>query len=209
MLRQFISLKGRKPSSEYINFVKWSFITNVIVSIETALSTSNMLEGISGKDVDSGVRTLNYIGKDIIGQIGGVLYISSMSHKADDDPKRFLMYSNLLQQCSMIALASTPLVPSSGFLVIAGTANILTNISFTGFGAINAKCIQALSPDGTDIGEIYSKLTAVNTAASSIGLAAGVVITTLVPDPSARVALLPVLGIARVYSLDRAVNSYI
>ena len=109
----------------------------------------------------------------------------------------------------MIALASTPLVPSSGFLVIAGTANILTNISFTGFGAINAKCIQALSPDGTDIGEIYSKLTAVNTAASSIGLAAGVVITTLVPDPSARVALLPVLGIARVYSLDRAVNSYI
>ena len=47
--------------------------------------------------------------------------------------------------------------------------NILSNLSSTGFGAVNAKCISKLAIDN-NIMELYSKITIVNTIGSSIGL---------------------------------------
>jgi hypothetical protein len=140
--------------------------------------------------------------------MGGLIYISKMSVRADTNPKSFLIYSNILQQSSFVLMSLTPFIDYSYFIFLAGMSNILVNISFTGFGAINAKCVQKLSIDN-NICEIYSKITVVNTIASSIGLGVGLGLIYLIPNSIHRICLLPILGICRVYTYNKAITELI
>jgi predicted membrane-bound spermidine synthase len=93
----------------YAQYVGWSCISNALISVETAVATHNMLDAMSsGSDT---LRTVNYIGKDVIGQLGGLWFMSKMSYKADKYPKRFLLYSNLIQQMAYMGICATPLAP--------------------------------------------------------------------------------------------------
>lgn len=204
MLRKLLYPVG-KHHPKYSQYLAWSFISNVIVSAESAMASHSML-AVLGQQSEA-YRTFNYVGKDIIGQLGALGYISKMSSKADKEPHKFLKYSHIVQQLSYASMFSTPLVPEL-FLPIAGCSNILTNVSFAGFGAVNAICIQKLAVDN-NIGEIYAKISIINMIGSSIGLAAGVGITMIIPDHATRLCLTPVLAFGRVYSLNRAVRTVI
>lgn len=194
-----------KYHKNYSKYIGWSFCSNVLVSVENALATHSMLYAIdSGTEI---LRTANYIGKDVIGQIGGLVYMSQIGSKSDKEPRKFLLYSNILQQASYAAVCTTPFAPNH-FLPIAGAANIMTNIAFTGFGAINARCIKLLAEDD-NIGEIYAKVSIVNTIGSSIGLILGLGITTYVPDHSARMLIIPIIACARIYSYNKAIDGLI
>lgn len=194
-----------KVHKRYQQYIGWSFISNIFVSTETALTTHSMLNAINNDS--EFIRTFNYIGKDIIGQIGGLTYMAKMGQKADKSPKRFLLYSNILQQSAYMSMSITPLL-SNYFLPIAGFSNILSNISYTGFGAINAKCIQILAIDN-NVGEIYAKISVVNTLGSSIGLLLGLCITTLIPDQTLRLSIIPLIAVVRVFSYNKAINGII
>lgn len=200
----FLKLSG-KMHPKYISYMKWSFLTNVCVSAESALVTHNMLQ-VVGLQNDL-IRTINYIGKDVIGQIGGLAYMSKMATSADKKPGKFLLYSHVIQQASFLLTFATPLFPAY-FLPIAGTSNILTNISFTGYGALNAKAIQELAVDG-GVGEIYAKITGVNTLGSSIGLGLGIGLTALIPSYTARLMLIPCLAAVRIYSFNKALSGLV
>ena len=202
MLRRLIYPVG-KHHPKYREYLAWSFVSNVIVSAESAMASHSML-AVLGQQSES-YRTFNYVAKDIIGQLGALGYISKMSSKADKEPRRFLNYSHLVQQISYASMFSTPLIPDL-FLPIAGCSNILTNISFAGFGAVNAICIQKLAVDD-NIGEIYAKVSIINMIGSSIGLAMGVAITVAIPDHATRLCLTPVLALGRVYSLNCAIRT--
>ena len=200
-----LKLSG-KMHPKYYSYMKWSFLTNICVSAESALVTHNMLQ-VVGLQSEL-IRTVNYIGKDVIGQIGGLMYMSKMAINADKKPDKFLMYSHVIQQSSFFLTFITPLFPSY-FLVIAGVSNILTNVSFTGYGALNAKAIQELAIDGSGVGENYAKITGVNTLGSSIGLALGIGLTALIPSYTARLLLLPFLASIRIYSFNRSMTGLI
>jgi hypothetical protein len=195
----FFPSGGHHP--KYASYVSWSFVSNVVISAESAMGTHSMLAAI-GSDSES-YRTINYIGKDIIGQLGALGYISKISSKADKEPRKFMMYSHGTQQLAFATMFGTPLV-SSFFLPVAGFSNILTNVSFAGFGAINAMCIQKLAVDD-NVGEIYAKVSMINMIGSSIGLIIGVGITIAVPDHATRICLTPLLAGLRIYSLNRAI----
>ena len=194
-----------KCHPKYTQYVAWSFVSNLIVSAESAMGAHSMLSAI-GSESDT-YRTINYIGKDIIGQVGALGYLAKMSQRADKEPRRFMLYSHVIQQAAFLAMFTTPIVPTY-FLPVAGLSNILSNISFAGFGAINAMCIQQLANDN-NIGEIYAKITMINMIGSSIGLATGISITILIPDHSTRLFITPLLAYVRVYSLNRAVQTLI
>ena len=195
-----------KYHTSYGKYIRWSFVSNVIVSAESVLSTHSILSAISTNNTEI-IRTTNYVGKDIIGQVGALLYISKMSQKADKDPKKFLLYSNIIQQSSYMINCITPMFPSY-FLYIAGMSNIASNISFTGFGAVNARCIQILAQDD-NIGEIYAKISLINTIGTSVGLISGLCITVIFPDHESRLCLIPFLGFARAYTYRRAIKDII
>lgn len=194
-----------KIHTKYTSYVGWSFASNVLVSAESAMATHSMLYSIGG-DAET-IRTANYIGKDVIGQLGCLAYIAKTGKDADKDPCRYLFYSNIAQQFSYMSLCATPMLPEY-FLPIAGISNIFSNVSFIGFGAINAKCIQELAIDG-NVGELYAKISVFNTIGSSIGLLIGLGIITVVPDHSTRLCIIPIFAFCRVYCFNRAVNGLI
>lgn len=194
-----------KYNKNYTKYIGWSFCSNILVSAESVLATHSMLHAIdTGSET---MRTVNYIGKDIIGQIGGLVYMAKMGIKSDTEPRKFLQYSNATQQISYLAMCATPLFPSY-FLPIAGCANVLSNIAFTGFGAINARCIRDLAIDD-NIGEIYAKISVVNTFGSSIGLLLGLGITSYYPSHEMRLLFLPILATARIYTMNKAIYGLI
>jgi hypothetical protein len=191
-----------KVHQSYGKFVGWSCFSNFIVSIETVLSTHSMLS-VVGNGSAPLTLSVNYIGKDIIGQMGGLLYMHNMAHKADKDPSKFITQSLMYQQCCIFLECVTPLLPIKLFIPIAGFANIGQNISFTGIGAVNAKIIQKLACDD-NIGEIYAKISVLNTIGSTFGMGVGLIIATRIPDHTMRLGLMPILAVARVYSYKKA-----
>lgn len=203
LLRSLIIPSG-KVSPHYKKYVFWSFLSNVFVSMQTAMTTHSMLDVIGSTNGGDTIRTVNYIGKDIIGQIGSLVYMAKMGEKSDSDSRGFLDQASAIQQTSLFMMAMTPVLPHIAFLPVAGTANLLSNISFTGYGAINAKCIQEMS-DG-NVGEMYAKITTVNTMASSIGLSLGVGLCFAIPDHVTRGCLVPILGVARIYTFQKAIE---
>lgn len=194
-------------NKKYLRYVTWSLTSNILASTQQVLVTHNMLLGINACDSDT-TRTLNYIGKDIIGQIGSLAYMVKMAENADKNPRKFLAYSNLFQQSSYMVVYVTPMLCTDWFLPVAGTANIMSNISFAGFGAINAKCITTLA-EGDNVGEIYAKLAVINTLGSSIGMLLGLGIVGLIPDTYSRLCLIPVLGILRIFTLNKAIKGLV
>jgi hypothetical protein len=185
-----------KCHQKYGQYIGWSFLSNVIVSVENVMVTDSML-------VASNFQSFQYISKDILGQIGGLMYISRMGKKSDEKPKRFLLYSSMIEQCAYHTSYLTQKFPSY-FLPIAGISNIFLNISFVGYGAINAKCIQSLSIEN-NIGELYSKIVVINTLGSSIGTMIGLGIISIT-DYTSRMFLFPVLAFLRIYTFRKAIK---
>ena len=206
-LKKLIHPSG-KYNKNYLNYVGWSFISNTVASIQQTLVAHNMLLCINTNSSTEIVRTMNYVGKDIIGQLGSLGYMAKMANNADKNPNKFLAYSNISQQTSYIITCITPIMEPKWFLPVAGGANIMSNISFAGFGAINAKCISTLS-EGDNVGEIYAKIAVINTLGSSLGMVMGISIVALVPECGVRLCLIPILGVLRILTFNRAVKGII
>ena len=194
-----------KVHQHYARYVGWSCLSNTIVSIESVLSTHSMLS-VVGQASSELTLSINYIGKDILGQIGGLLYMNKIGNKADKDPMNFINYSMFFQQTAVIVQCFTPLLPINMFIPVAGLANIGQNIAFTGIGAINAKVIQKLAQED-NIGEIYAKVTVINTLGSTLGMGIGLIIAGHVPDHSMRLCLMPFFTIMRIHSYKRAIEN--
>jgi hypothetical protein len=154
------------------------------------------------------VFSVNYIGKDIVGQMGGLWYMNKMGVKSDKEPRMFIKHSMVLQQVAIVTECITPLIPLSVFIPVAGVANITKNISFTGFGAVNAKIIQCLAKEN-NTGEIYAKISTLNTIGSSVGMGLGLFIVACIPEHENRLCLIPFLAGIRVYSYNKAVEGLI
>jgi hypothetical protein len=193
-----------KTNKSFNNFAIWSFVSNVAVSSELVISTHNMVNTLSLINTD--YRTLNYVSKDIIGQVGGLFFMSKIGKKIDLSPKKALIATNILQQSSLFSSLLIPQVPQY-FIPITGFSSILSNASFTIFGALNAKCIQTISKDDNNICEIYAKISLINTLGSSIGLILGLAINSLIHEESIRFLFLTFFGTIRIISFNKAIKN--
>ena len=202
-LEKLLIPKGGKINKNYIKFVIYSGMSNFMVSAQTSISTHNMLMA-NNIDNDS-LRTLNYIGKDIFGQIGCLVYMNSISSKIDEDPEIVFYKANFLQQTSFIINCSTPFLPEY-FIYIAGFSNILCNISFMSFGSISAKSINEISLCKTNIGELYTKISLFNTITSTCGLSFGILLGFIFKDTN-NIFLLPLLGYLRLFFYKKSLDS--
>ena len=192
----------------YNQYVVWSFLSNIISSTQYVMSTHSMLSTI-GKNSTEFNMSYNYICKDVIGQLGGIYYINKTCSKADKDTGKYLRRSLGIQQVSVYLECITPIVPSSLFLGLAGIANTGKNVTATSIGAVNARVIQTLAKEENNIGEIYAKISVMNTLGSSIGMGLGLVLTHYIPEHSTRLCLLPILSIGRIYTFNKAIKDLI
>jgi len=206
MFKQIVFPRGRIHPS-YKKYLYWSLSSNFISSVESVLSTHSMLSVIGQASTELTV-SVNYIGKDIIGQFGGLYYMNKYSQNADKKPQKFINYAIGIEQSCIFLECMTPLLPINAFIPVAGFANIGKNIAFTSYGAINAKIIPTLAEDD-NIGEIYAKISVLNTMASSSGMVVGLVIASFIPDHSTRLCIIPVLSVLRAYTYKKSIEGVV
>lgn len=186
----------------FARFSGWLAVSTVASSAQSVLSTEAMLTMLLGTES----HTWNYVGRDVLGQLGGLLVMSGLTKQTDKNPGRFLWMSHALQQASMALLLYTPELSPSLFMPVAAIANICTNVSFIGYGSLNAKCIQKLSSGHSNVGELYSKLTVYQTLASTVGLSMGMMLNESVHTSLHTYPLFFLLGLVRVYCCNQAVK---
>jgi hypothetical protein len=165
----------------------------------------------------SSIITANYIGKDIIGQLGGLMYAWKTGKTADTQPLKYITKGVCVLQASFYIENLAPLVTNKLFVLpFLGFSSTLKNISFISIGAVNANNLQKLataspsqneSPSTSNIGECYSKAASINTLSSTLGMICGIGIIYFIPSYTVRTTvILPVMSVISIYSLRKSTN---
>jgi hypothetical protein len=179
-------------------------INSMINSCCSVISTNSMLSSVIKTPSYTDIISLNYIGKDILGQLGGLFFVLKTAKNSDKKPVKYISQGIITQQIAYNLENSLPLISNSNFLLpCLGFSSLLKNISFISIGAVNANNLQKL--ESKNIGELYSKVSIINTLFSSIGMISGLGIIYLVPSYSFRsYVILPCLGILSIYTIRKA-----
>jgi hypothetical protein len=123
---------------------------------------------------------LNWVMKDFMGQLGGIVFASQMGKtKAfDNDPKRWRMVAAIaLDGATMLEILS-PLCHHSLVLPVASIANIGKNIGFLTASASRAALHQSLATTG-NLGDVTVKAGSQSMMASLLGTSLGIGLSTL------------------------------
>ncbi|CAG8592057.1 2272_t:CDS:2 [Ambispora gerdemannii] len=195
-------------ADNYLNFAKWQFMHNVAGSVTGVLATQSLLYGLAA---------LNWIIKDGLGQLGGVIYAASISDRFDSEPKRHRFQSTVAMQLASVLELMTPLWPNM-FLLIASVSNIGKNIAWLAGSATRAQMHKtfALRDNLGDLtGKSGSQTTAAGLLGAGIGITISAAITTLSTSAASSIAIdsissttLPAIYIFAAFMPFSALNLY-
>ncbi|CAO3571691.1 unnamed protein product [Mortierella alpina] len=176
----------------YWPFAKWQFAHNVAGSVTAVISTQSLLfaMGLGAGSIPM-AAALNWIIKDGLGQLGGVVYASFVSDKFDSEPKRFRFQATVAMQGANVLELLTPLWPGS-FLVIASISNIGKNMAWLASSATRAQMNKTFALRD-NLGDITGKSGSQTTAAGLVGTGLGVVIAALMSYVSEDPTVLPLV----------------
>lgn len=185
-------------------YIRWMALNSWASSTSAVISTNSMLSSIMTTPSYTSVIATTYVGKDIIGQLGGLGYAWRTGKKADQQPMKYVTKGALIQQIAFFLENSSILITNKIFVLpFLGLSSTLKNVSFISMGAVNANNLQKLSSG--QIGEFYSKVASINTLASTVGMVTGIGIIHLIPSYTIRsLVIMPCLGAISVYSLRQA-----
>jgi len=185
-------------------YITWMAINSWATSVSSVISTNTMLGSIMSTPSYSNIIATNYIGKDIIGQLGGMLYVYKTSKKADKEPKKYVSKGVILQQSAIFLENFSCFIKSNNYILpFLGTCSILKNISFISIGAVNATNMRKIANE--NIGEFYSQVACINTLSSTLGMLSGICIIHFIPSYNIRTfIILPILSCISYYSLQKS-----
>eukprot|EP00466_Bigelowiella_natans_P013898 jgi/Bigna1/77784/fgenesh1_pg.50_\ len=136
----------------YFAYVRWYMLAYVAGSTCMVLSTQSMLYAIGlGAGSIPMAAALNWVIKDGLGQLGGVLFASCINSRFDADPKRWRMVAAVALDSACILEAMTPLAPML-FLPMAShsvdqfqIANMGKNVSWLAASATRANILLSFA----------------------------------------------------------------
>lgn len=167
--------------SSYINYASYCFIASIAGSSAMVLSTQALLVavGVGTQSAAPMAAALNWVMKDGVGQLGGVIFASQLGKggmdvgywkskvdewtgrtfkrargnfqtgTADTNPKRWRMVAALALDCSTLLEICTPMMGPEWFLPSASLANIGKNVGFLAASASKAAIHQSLCMGGS------------------------------------------------------------
>jgi len=187
-------------------YIRWMALNSWASSASSVISTNSMLSSIMNIPSYTSVIATTYVGKDIMGQLGSLVYAWKTGKKADQQPIKYVTKGALLQQTALFLENSSVLITNNNYILpFLGVSSTLKNVSFISMGAVNANNLQKLSTE--HIGELYSKVASINTLSSTVGMVTGIGIIHVIPSYTVRSLLvMPILGAISVYSLRKATN---
>jgi hypothetical protein len=123
---------------------------------------------------------LNWVLKDGVGQLGGVIFASKMgqTRRFDSNPKMWRMVAALALDTANLMEIMAPTVSSGMVLPLACASNVLKNIGFLTASASRAALNQSFSVAG-NLGDVTAKFASQSMAAGFLGTAIGVAISAL------------------------------
>ncbi|KAL1920349.1 uncharacterized protein VTP21DRAFT_1495 [Calcarisporiella thermophila] len=168
---------------EYWGFTRWQFIQNVTGALTGVLSTQSLLYAI-GLGVGSIplAATLNWVIRDGLGQLGGVIYASFISDRFDSEPKRYRFHASIAMQLASLLEMLTPLWPGA-FLPLASISNIAKNMAWIASSATRAQMHKSFMLRD-NLGDITGKAGSQSTAAGLIGTGFGILISAAITTTS-------------------------
>eukprot|EP00949_MAST-11_sp_MAST-11-sp1_P000331 g331.t1 len=174
----------------YFKYTKWYALGAVASSACMVLSTQSMLYAIGlGAGAIPVAAALNWVLKDGLGQLGGVLFASMVNRRFDADPKRWRVVAAAALDISSLLEAATPLFPTL-FLPVAAIANAGKNISWLAASATRAGIHLSFALQ-SNLADLTAKAGSQGVVASTIGTAIGIGISPLLGSSPSHI--LPVL----------------
>ena len=171
----------------YASYAAYSFGASVAGSAAMVLSTQTLLLAVGVVGSGPGQASvlagaLNWVLKDGVGQLGGVLYASFLgrTRRFDANPKRWRMVAALcLDLGTLLEILSPYATQTSASLVLplACVANVLKNMGFLTASASRASLHQAMALKA-NLGDVTAKAGSQATAAGLGGTSLGIGIST-------------------------------
>jgi hypothetical protein len=184
-------------------YILYMGINSCLTSCQNVISTNSMLTSIFVNP--SSVANLSYISKDILGQVGGLLYSWKSGKNADKKPLKHIIKGSFIQQFGFHLENASVLIKDENFIIpFLGLSSITKNVSFISIGAVNSNNLNKLSKKDKNIGELYSKISSINTLSSSIGMLLGMGIIFFIPSYTVKsYIILPLLSIGSLYCIKK------
>jgi hypothetical protein len=148
-------------------------VTGTICGV-LAMQSLFFAAGVTGAGNIPLAASINWILKDGLGQLGGVLFASIVSNRFDSDPKKWRLVSSLSMSAAAILEMTTPLFPGY-FLAIASIANVGKNIAFLASSASRAAIHRSFAIR-ENLADVTAKAGSQAICSSTIGTALGVAI---------------------------------
>jgi hypothetical protein len=178
----------------YDDYVKYQMLASIFATAGGVLSMQSLLYsmGLSATSVEGTgasqeqqkmfqtiplAATLNWILKDGIGQLGGVIFASTVSTQFDDYPKKWRLISSVTMDTASFIETCLPLFPTY-FLPVAAFSNILKNISFLAASASRSAIHKSFALN-ENLADVTVKAGSQTTLASTIGTAIGIALAAL------------------------------
>ncbi|CAG8568873.1 23511_t:CDS:2, partial [Dentiscutata erythropus] len=194
-------------TKDYWGFTKWHFFQNIAGSVTGVLSTQSLIYAMGlGANSIPLAAALNWIIKDGLGQLGGVIYAASINNRFDSEPKRHRFQSIVLMQCASLLELLAPLWPGV-FLLIASISNIGKNIAWLAGSATRAQMHKTFALR-ENLGDITGKSGSQSTAAGLFGTALGVIISASITTYNTSQSIAPIIACFIPFSIFNIYSSY-
>ncbi|EGD73559.1 hypothetical protein PTSG_05267 [Salpingoeca rosetta] len=163
-------------SPKFLDYCKWQFVHMTTMTASGVLSMQSLLYAVGvGAGSVPLAAAINWILKDGLGQLGGMLYGSIFGTRFDDDPKRQRFNAVLSLQVSGIVDIITPLFPHH-FLLLASVSNFGKNVSYLASSATRAQMNLSFTRT-SNLGDVTAKMTSQSIAASVFGTGLGILVS--------------------------------
>lgn len=163
--------------SGYEKFMIGQMSSAVVSSAGGVLSMQALLYAMGlGSTSIPLAATLNWILKDGLGQLGGILFASFVNTKFDADPKRWRLISALALECSNFIEMLIPYC-NGYFLPLAAFANFGKNVSALATSASRAAIHKSFAKE-ENLADITAKTASQNILSATIGTSLGISIAT-------------------------------
>jgi hypothetical protein len=167
----------------YAQFAVGQLLSNTLSTAAGVLSMQALLYAMGiGMSLGAGTAplaaTLNWVIKDGLGQLGGVLFASFVNNRFDADPKRWRLTATVAMDTASFMEMLTPLAPGY-FLPIASVANVSKNISYLAASASRAAIHRSFMLE-ENLADVTAKTGSQFIVSSLIGTSLGVGLSGLV-----------------------------
>ena len=205
-LLQHLLPKGypNSVSAPYTPYSQYTFVQSFASTASGVLSMQSLLfaVGLGQPLAVPAAAAIQWVMKDGLGQLGGMLFASYVNARFDSDAKRWRMLAACMQDGSVVVEMCTPLVPAL-FLPLASAANIGKNVAWLSASASRA-CIHRSFCREENLADITAKANSQTIAASLVGTALGIGLSYAVgPD------VLQLLGVFAVLSCLHLGSTYV